>query len=124
MNPQNILMISYTYEAKFCRTTPGNLISLIIMQTIQHVSFSYIFRWFSRWHFTQIEEFSDGKRQLGDILLVPMNVSTVAEDQEDVNILDSEEDLKIAESVAFLIEGILIPILVVGGILGKISSLE
>ena len=65
-----------------------------------------------------------GKRQLGDILLVPMNVSTVAEDQEDVNILDSEEDLKIAESVAFLIEGILIPILVVGGILGKISSLE
>ena len=65
-----------------------------------------------------------GKRQLGDILLVPMNVSTVAEDQEDVNILDSEEDLKIAESVAFLIEGILIPILVVGGILGKISSLQ
>ena len=53
-----------------------------------------------------------------------MNVSTVAEDQEDVNILDSEEDLKIAESVAFLIEGILIPILVVGGILGKISSLK
>ena len=22
MNPQNILMISYTYQAKFCRTTP------------------------------------------------------------------------------------------------------
>ena len=22
MNPQNILMISYTYEATFCRTTP------------------------------------------------------------------------------------------------------
>ena len=86
--------------------------------------FLHIFRWFSRWHLTQIEEFSGGKRQLGDILLVPMNVSTVAEDQEDVNILDSEEDLKIAESVAFLIEGILIPILVVGGILGKISSLE
>ena len=22
INPQNILMISYTYQAKFCRTTP------------------------------------------------------------------------------------------------------
>ena len=26
INPQNILMISYTYRAKFCRTTPECLI--------------------------------------------------------------------------------------------------
>ena len=34
LNPQNILMISYTYQAKFCRTTPDVYVKS--MTSIQH----------------------------------------------------------------------------------------
>ena len=42
INPQNILMISYTYQAKFCRTTPEEGIKE------NKVYVCYKFRWVTK----------------------------------------------------------------------------